>query len=187
MNMPYTPSEDTYLLEDTLGRVGKVGGIAVEVGCGTGYILERIAKLAEEVVGVDIQQEALREARRRTGNIPTIHLIQADMLSCLRPSSRIKLVVANPPYLPSDDEFHDETIHGGPTGIEALIRIIREAGIIMAKDINVIAITSSHADLNKLERYARENNLEVKTMMETRLFFEKLLSLNITYKQAEKW
>ncbi len=41
------------------------GGTVLEVGCGTGLILERVAKVAERAVGIDLSPGMLKQARER--------------------------------------------------------------------------------------------------------------------------
>ena len=51
----------------------------LEIGCGTGYLLERLASPAGSVVGLDISQGMLREARKRLSREDKkVHLIQGS-------------------------------------------------------------------------------------------------------------
>ncbi len=52
------------------------GADVLEVGCGTGLILQRLVPLARRVAGVDLSGEMLRRAR---GRVPTV--VQASALS----------------------------------------------------------------------------------------------------------
>jgi SAM-dependent methyltransferase len=49
------------------------GGVVVEVGCGTGRILQHLAAAAGEVHGVDISPEMIRQGRERLAHLPNIH------------------------------------------------------------------------------------------------------------------
>ena len=175
---PYKPSEDTFLLEDALDKIGeKRYDVAIEVGCGPGYLLSSLAEKAWEVIGVDIQYAALAEARRRIGEEwSRTHLIQADTLTCLRPSTRYSILITNPPYLPADSEFHDETIHGGPTGAETLVRILEEARRVMRGSYKAIAVVSSLTDTRPFE----DMGFKIAKLASHKLFFEELLCLEIT-------
>ena len=177
----YEPREDTYLLEDVIRNHTLSPGVVVEVGCGPGYLLRLLAEKTDEVVGVDLQLQALQEAARRIeGDKPRVHLIQASLLTCFRPNSRVSLVVTNPPYLPTDSEFFDETIHGGPTGVEVVSFIVEEACRIMKKGCRVIAVVSSLSDLRKLEEHVRMLGLRITRLASRRFFFEELTCLEIS-------
>lgn len=68
---------------DTLGRV-------LDVGCGTGGLMDRLAKRAESVVGVDISPEALRYcAVRRHEN-----LLLSDATHIALPSEHFDVITA---------------------------------------------------------------------------------------------
>ncbi len=54
--------------------------MAVDIGCGTGVLLERLRSICDFVVGVDLSREMLLRARARPGNA-TVSLIRADLSS----------------------------------------------------------------------------------------------------------
>ena len=165
------------MLEDAVSRMGYVEGVVVEVGCGEGYLVSRLLEHTDEVIGIDIHLESLTRAWSRLREMRgSIHLIQGDMLSCIRKTDRIRVIVANPPYLPNDEEFHDPTIHGGESGVEAILRIVEEAVGIMGDKANILLIASSLSSLDRLAKY----NLYTRVIAEKKLFFEKLYCLNIS-------
>ncbi len=187
MTEPYSPAEDTLLLIKTLEHT-EVSGVVVEVGCGVGAVLESIAGRADEVIGTDIQLEALLEARKRlTDSYGSTHLINARGLSCIRRNNIISLVVSNPPYLPEEPEIHDPTIHAGPTGVEIALEIVSEAAQIMAKGCRIILIASSLADFNRLKAEAAEKGLEMETLSKLDLFFERLICVEIRGRCSAKF
>ena len=50
-------------------------GIALDNGCGTGLLLERMEAVA---IGIDISTQLLLKAHQRTKNIPEVHLVNGD-------------------------------------------------------------------------------------------------------------
>jgi ubiquinone/menaquinone biosynthesis C-methylase UbiE len=52
--------------------------IVLDLGCGTGFLFPHIDKQVELLVGIDVSSKALREAKKRTKNMPNIVLIRAD-------------------------------------------------------------------------------------------------------------
>ncbi|MEM2237928.1 MAG: methyltransferase domain-containing protein [Candidatus Caldarchaeum sp.] len=172
MKEPYKPSEDTFLLEDVIRSID-VRGLAAEVGCSTGYILLVLAELGLEVVGTDIDAEAVSAARERLRNhYGLIHLVNASSLP-FRPGS-LDLVVANPPYLPCDSEFYDPSIHGGPSGVETAIQVLTGSVKTIKDEGRVVMVASSLSDLRRLLDHASRIGFSLAKKVELRLFFESL-------------
>ena len=71
-----------------MGRVK----LAVDLGCGTGRVLPRLARRAERVVGIDFAPELLRVARTRVGDDDRIQLKRADLSRPLRAPLSAELV-----------------------------------------------------------------------------------------------
>ena len=69
--------------ERALRRVGRVE-LAVDLGCGVGRVLPRLARRAERVVGVDFAPELLRVAQARVVDDARVHLRRADLSRPLR-------------------------------------------------------------------------------------------------------
>ena len=54
---------------------------ALDVGCGQGFLLEPLADLADEAVGVDLDEAALDGAARRLVGRDNVTLVQGDVLT----------------------------------------------------------------------------------------------------------
>lgn len=66
---------DLYIIHDELISLqGKI----LEIGCGTGRMTEFIAQSFEEVVGVDISGEMIRQGKERLKDISNVKLIETD-------------------------------------------------------------------------------------------------------------
>ncbi len=52
--------------------------LVLDIGCGTGLLLQSIAKSAKLVVGIDASSKILQEARIRTKQLPNTAIIRAD-------------------------------------------------------------------------------------------------------------
>ena len=57
------------------------GGRALDVGCGDGLLVQRLAGVCREVTGVDNESAALLRARRRLAGTPSAHVLDADIMS----------------------------------------------------------------------------------------------------------
>jgi len=174
---PYAWGEDTALLVEVVRSLMPVS-LAVEVGCGRGYVAEELCGKADGVIGLDVQWEALQSSKERLRpHMAAVDLIQGDGLACLRPSRTISLVVSNPPYLPNDEGMFDPAIHGGPAGYETALKILEESVELMGGGLNAVIILSSLSNPSRLIEWAGQKRIQVSTVGRRRLFFEELVCL----------
>lgn len=165
--MVYKPAEDSFLLAHCVG--GYRGKNALEIGVGSGIILDVLARHFENVVGTDIDFSALRQGRKTDS-----FLICCDASSALAPGNRFELVVSNPPYLPDDEKIIDRTVHGGPAGIEATVHFVESALPLLAEGGRILIVVSSLADPTALDDLVAREGLDKKVKEEKRLFYETL-------------
>lgn len=93
----YQPSEDTWFLWEVIEDLPYVGGLGVEIGCGSGVLLNVISKKVEKVIGIDLMECAVK-ACKSCG----FEAIRCNSMSCVRDAN---LVVSNLPYLPCEDDI----------------------------------------------------------------------------------
>ena len=55
----------------------------LEIGCGTGRLLEPLAGHFEQVFGVDVSGEMVRRGRQRLAHLPQVHFVEIDGLGRL--------------------------------------------------------------------------------------------------------
>jgi release factor glutamine methyltransferase len=166
--MIYAPSEDSFLLAECV-RLYR-GGRALEIGVGSGIILEALEARFDSVTGTDIDLEALRSCKGRSRAL----LVCCDAASAFSAEKRFDLIVSNPPYLPSDEKVVDRTVHGGPSGIETTIKFIVSALPLLAENGRILVVISSLADSTELGNIVTRENLKRKLKMEKKLFYETL-------------
>lgn len=161
----YVPSDDTFLLADCIQQYR--GKWALEIGVGSGMLLQVLEKNFHKVAGSDIRIQALQHCKGRS----------VAMLACCDAASafagKFDLVVSNPPYLP-DDDVKDLTIHGGTTGIETTVHFIRSALPLLAGNGKMLVVVSSLADATELDDLITEMKIQKKVIKEKRLFYETL-------------
>lgn len=175
----YEPSEDTWLLEESIRRLRGVG-LGIEVGCGSGYIADALSSRSREVVAIDIDPGALMRARQVLGSRANIHLIQSDCLGCMRSDAAVDVVVSNPPYLPDDEEMRDSTIHGGPSGAEIALRILEQSRRYIERGGRALIVSSSLGGVERIRNWAAANGLSLSVTASRRIFFEEIMVLEIT-------
>jgi release factor glutamine methyltransferase len=169
----YQPSDDTYLMLDSLA--GYRGRSALEIGVGTGIILKELCKRFPVVVGTDIHFDALSLCSQSTG-------MEADLVCCsgvtaFAPSQRYDLIVSNPPYLPFDgdnDICCDRTIYGGITGSEIAIEFIKSAINLLNQHGVILVLLSSLSNLPQFYSEVASLGLSRRTISKKKLFFESL-------------
>lgn len=101
------PRPETEELVDRIIRSGKVPGIIVDIGTGSGCIALALKKAfpAARVLGVDVSDAALVQARENARiNGLEVEWVRADILNDdLQSLPTIDLIVSNPPYVPRCD------------------------------------------------------------------------------------
>ncbi len=178
MTEPYPPSEDTFLVENVL-RGLKPAGLVADVGCSTGYLTRVLAETPSEVVATDINPEALERARENlTPILNRVHLVNARGLPVRE--NTLEAVVSNPPYLPSDDSFYDPSLHGGPSGVEAGVEVLRQASQAVKHGGTVVVTASTLSDTNRLLREAKALGLRLEEVSGLKVFFEEILCFKFT-------
>lgn len=153
--------------------------IGVEVGCGLGYVTLALSEKSREVIAIEIDEEAVSKARMLLSSRMNVHLIEGDALSSLRNSSRVELIVSNPPYLPDDQEFKDLTIHGGPTGVEVTLRILDQSIPFIEAGGVVMIVSSTLSYLDRISGWAKSRRYLLRRVRSRRYFFEEILVLEI--------
>ncbi len=118
--------------------------LAADIGTGSGCIAVTLALEAPGafVYAVDMSGAALQTAAanaEQNGAAGSVEFLEGDMLRPLSDrglGGRLALVISNPPYIPTDDMqglqpevlFEPKTaLDGGPDGLDAIRRLIREA------------------------------------------------------------
>jgi ubiquinone/menaquinone biosynthesis C-methylase UbiE len=77
-NVQYIKEQDTKI-EDALNNLKlESNELVLDMGCGTGFLFRHIDKKAELVVGLDLSQMALQEAKKHTKNMTNVAIILAD-------------------------------------------------------------------------------------------------------------
>jgi release factor glutamine methyltransferase len=177
----YAPSDDTFLLADCIEHYN--GMRALEIGVGSGLLLNILEKNFAYVAGSDIDLQALQHCRHHTPQ-ENLLLVCCDAGSAFG-RNKFDLIVSNPPYLPDDDlddnnsnnsnnKTQDPTIYGGHKGIETTIHFINSALPLLAGDGKMLIVLSSFADSSALDRVVAEKNMHKKVVKEKRLFYETL-------------
>ena len=125
------------LLTETIcnNMVVKKGDVAVDVGCGTGYIGITAALLgAGKVIAIDPCKEALDCTLRNASlnNLSNLCVCQGVELEPIKEKA-VDLIITLPPQMPFFVDFNPER-YGGRDGTDVIIKIIREARAVLKKE-----------------------------------------------------
>jgi len=172
----YRPAEDSLLLLTYARR--RVHGSVLDMGTGSGFLAVEIASepLVDEVVAVDVDPEAVKEAVRRAeraGVADRIDFVVSDLFRGLE-GRRFNWILFNPPYLPSEGAADEASWAGGKVGKEAIMRFLLEARSHLGPDGAILLVYSSHTglDLGEVEKM-----YTVYKLGESSLFFERIVCL----------
>jgi release factor glutamine methyltransferase len=195
----YLPSEDSILLADCLKDYS--GNIALDIGVGSGIITQTLCENFKKVVGTELAFEMLekckedvvsntsKDSEKKLENERGFELVCADAASAFR-DNIFDLVVSNPPYLPEDYDnegmkIHDEAIYGGKSGMEVTLKLIKSSLTTLKREGKLLIIVSSLSNISSLQELLELLKLNMKKIVEKRLFFETLSVVEIGFKNAE--
>ena len=166
----YIPSEDSFFLADYIEN--KKGKTALDIGTGSGIIAKTLAKNFPLVVATDINISALKKAHESVDNCVCCNA--ADALQ-----SGFDLIVCNLPYLPSD-KLLDPAVDGLHDGVVIPSMIIKSAGNLVAKNGQLIFLTSSLANYDALIQLCKSLGFDTNIAAKKKLFYEELIIVECT-------
>lgn len=171
----YPPSEDSILLVESL-EIRPYEKV-LEVGCGSGVVSIHCARNGCKVTAVDVNPRAVELTRMNAeANNVGIDVFESDVYENVK--GRFDTIVFNLPYLPVDEEgLLAKAWSGGPDGLGPLPRLLEEAAGHLFPGGRVVVVVSSLTEPVALEEALK--GYDVRTVGETKLFFEKLSVLEI--------
>ena len=134
--------ETEQVVDRALARLPEEGGIAADIGTGSGAIALALAqeRPSAEVWATEISPPALAWAERNaSASSSSIHLVRGDLFAGLPPSlrGRVDVVVSNPPYvmaaeadaLPDEVKMHEPAValFACRDGLDVIKRVAAEA------------------------------------------------------------
>ena len=160
----YTPREDSFLLEKWVKEL--VYGKVLEIGCGSGILIEAALTKTENVIGVDIDGESLEFCKSKGLNVK-----ESDLFSNVE--GKFDFIIFNPPYLPEEPflekNFHEKKdidLVGGKEGWEIIERFFLEARGYLKSNGKVLILFSNLTNKEKVESIIKENNFQFKCLEE---------------------
>ncbi|MFB6190364.1 MAG: HemK2/MTQ2 family protein methyltransferase [Candidatus Nanohaloarchaea archaeon] len=164
--MTYQPREDSLLLDSYLEDRVLEGKKVLDMGTGSGILAVTAAEQGAEVTAVDIDPEALEDAREHAREESTegIEFVESDLFENV--DSKFDLIIFNPPYLQGEDYL---ALEGGEKGIELTSDFLEQAPDYLEEGGEVVFVASSRADTDSLRE-----EFDLEQVGERKLWFETL-------------
>ena len=173
----YQPAEDTYLLLKAALAEARSQDLALEVGCGSGFISLELEPLVARLLATDINPHAVRAAWARG-----IEVVRADLLRGIK--GKFDLILFNPPYLPTLPEertgqWIDYALDGGESGRQTVDRFIEDLAEHLRPGGRALLLISSLTGLAKVQETAKAAGLMAEVVADEGCFFERLYVLRL--------
>lgn len=174
----YEPREDTYLILNEVRRYAS--GNVLDMGTGTGVLAIAAAEKAENVIGVDINKEALEHAKEnsKAAGLTNVKFVYSDLFSYFKKYAwRFDLIIFNPPYLPEDIREPKESrvaTTGGKKGYEILDRFFSEVSEYLMPYGKILIVFSSLTGQDKVHEIIENYGFNYQKISEEELFAETL-------------
>ncbi|MGQ7887594.1 class I SAM-dependent methyltransferase [Paenibacillus sp. WC2504] len=81
-------NHNTAFHEELVDNAKLRGGRVLDIGCGDGLLLQRLAPFAGQVVGIDPDSQAIERARTRLAAVSNVTLVNGDFLTMPIPSHK---------------------------------------------------------------------------------------------------
>lgn len=181
----YPPSEDSYLLLDTVkeAEAKKI----LEVGCGCGLISLTLARRNVEVVAIDVNREACRNTLtnlKMNRGQGIVHIINSDLVAALRRNVKFDMVVSNPPYLPVEASPSEDSSWAAGEENTFSKKLLENVLPMLTTGGAMFLVQSSLTDLEDLKRIVEAEGFSVEEAAQRRFFFEKIVVLKIFRRHA---
>lgn len=174
----YQPAEDSRLLATAAREAVAADERALDVGTGSGYVAAALAEAGADVVASDLNPAACRRASERG-----LAAVRADLLDPFRDAA-FDLVTFNPPYLPTPaerewDDWLERALSGGEDGRAVVDPFLDDVGRVLAADGRTLLLVSSLTDVDAVQAYAGERDLDAAVVAEEKHPYERLVVLRL--------
>ena len=176
----YTPSDDTYLLIESLEISG--GERFLDLGCGTGVVgIYAAKKGAKEVIQVDINPYAalLAKCNSVVNNVGNrVFSVVGNLFDPITENYKFDIIAFNPPYLPVDDEeLIGKSWSGGASGRKIIDMFLRLFDKFLSCDGKVYLVGSSLSNYSLTLKTLSEKGFRWRIANRKKFFFEEIVCI----------
>lgn len=168
----YEPREDSNLLvQEVIKHVPK-GVKALDMGTGSGVIVEALLKKTKDVTGADVNPYPIEYCAKK---FPKAKFVQSDLFSNIK--EKYDVITFNPPYLPENKREDLETalqVSGGTEGYELLLKFLNQARDHLTKKGFILTVFSTLTKPDVIFKKAEELGYKHETLNTQKIFFETL-------------
>ncbi|MCX6679093.1 MAG: class I SAM-dependent methyltransferase [Methanothrix sp.] len=173
----YQPAEDTYLLLRAAQSEARPETLALEIGCGSGFISQELGPKVARLLATDINPHAVRAARARG-----IEVIRADLFRGIK--GKFDLILFNAPYLPTEPaertgQWIDYALDGGENGRQTVDRFIEDLAVHLRPGGRALLLISSLTGLAEVQKTAEAAGFTAEVVADEGCFFERLYVLRL--------
>lgn len=171
----YKPKEDTELLAENIEI--KENECVLDIGTGSGVLVLIAAKNASNVLGVDIDEEAVKIANKnaKSNGIRNVEFKKSDLFKNIE--SKFDVIIFNPPYLPVENE--NKIWSGGKTGRKIIEKFAKNVKNYLKRNGRIYLVISSLTGVENVKKLFKEKGFKVKEKASKKIFWEKLVVFEI--------
>ena len=171
----YQPKEDSNLLLEQVKAHIKPGMKALDVGTGSGVIVEALLEKTSDVTGADVNPYAVDYCAKK---YKKAKFVQSNLFDNIK--GKYDLITFNPPYLPEDKREDLETAlmtTGGAQGYELLLKFLDQARDHLTIKGEIITVFSSLTKPDVVFKKAKELGYKHELLDSKKEFFETLYAV----------
>ena len=174
----YEPREDSFLLAEVLEGMKNLGDV-LDVGTGSGIQALVASKNAKNVLGVDINPEAEKLARKNAKNngIKNIAYRESNLFENV--NGKFDLIVFNPPYIPVDDKIKGAEQWSAGENLELIKRFVKNVKKHLKENGKILFLISSVTGLKEIEEFFKKQGFSIEVIKKKKIPWEMLYVLEI--------
>lgn len=157
--MIYMPTEESNVLVGFVKEYAK--GRVLDMGTGSGILAKAASSRADEVIAVDILQEALDYVSNL--KLPKVTVFKSDLFTNI--SGTFDLIVFNPPFAVRQDydeitdEYLKSSIYGGKYSCDVLERFLLQVRHYLNTSSLCLIMFGSMSNKDRIENKIKEGGL----------------------------
>jgi len=168
----YEPGSDSNLIAEQVLLHVKKDMKALDMGTGSGVIVEALLKETSDVTGSDVNPYAVEYCTKK---YPKAKFVQSNLFENIK--GEFDVITFNPPYLPEDKREDLETTlmtTGGSEGNELLLKFMKQAKEHSTPKGFIITLFSTLTKPDVVFKKTDEMGYEHEVLGTKKLFFETL-------------
>jgi len=186
----YEPSEDTFLLAESL-KV-KPDEIVLDVGTGCGILAVLSALGARQVVTVDVNPHAVRCAKLNAKSHKVsekLDIICGDLFGPFKEGELFDLILFNAPYLPTEEDEPKDLVSrswsGGKTGRNLIDSFLKSVSSHLKTGGRILLVQSTLSDVDRTLKELVQIGFKAGILAEQKAFFEAVTLIEASKPQEQ--